>query len=78
MHASKPRIYEVRQQDQVMQTFVFPEPEPDEPAVKRVAEFCDTCIYVLSRNSGEGSDRCQKLPTEDGEIGDYRQSEQEY
>ena len=66
-----------RQQDQVMQTFAFPEPEPDETAVRRAAECCDTGIYVLSRNSGEGSDRCQTRQSAVGEIGDYRLTERE-
>ena len=68
------------QKDMVMHTFAFPEPLLSESSVSNASAETDLCIFVLSRNSGEGSDRKMKQHEsgEDGqEIGDYLLSRQE-
>ena len=68
------------QKDMVMHTFAFPEPLLPESSVKNASAETGLCIYVLSRNSGEGSDRKMKLYESDEagrEIGDYLLSKQE-
>ncbi len=63
---------------QGMGTFHFPEPLLSEKAVYEDALQCDTAIFVISRNSGEGEDRKMLQKTASGmEIGDYRLSTQE-
>ncbi|HEX3026211.1 MAG TPA: glycoside hydrolase family 3 C-terminal domain-containing protein, partial [Clostridia bacterium] len=56
-------------------TFAFPELRYSPEQISRYAGMTDTAVYVLSRNSGEGADRClKKNVTIDGkeyEIGDY-------
>ena len=58
--------------DQVMGTFMFPEPNLDEETVKQTAAACNTAIMILSRNSGEGTDRSMRKSFGDIELGDYR------
>lgn len=69
----------IKQENQVMHTFVFPEPLLSEEEVARAAHQSDTGIYVISRNSGEGSDRQMLSQDKDSaaEIGDYLLSTQE-
>ncbi len=71
----------VRQKNQVMHTFVFPEPFLQEDDVAAAARQSDTGIYVISRNSGEGSDRQMlnraEASPERTEIGDYLLAVQE-
>ena len=59
-----------------MVTFAYPEDALDGKTVKEFAGQTDVAIYVLSRNSGEGADRCLSKKIElDGkeyELGDYR------
>lgn len=68
------------QKDMVMHTFAFPEPLLTEASVREASAVTGLCIFVLSRNSGEGSDRKMKLYESDEagqEIGDYLLSKQE-
>ena len=68
-------------ENQVMHTFVFPEPLLKEEDVASAAKQSDTVIYVISRNSGEGTDRKLKGGSNDCpkgcEIGDYLLAVQE-
>jgi beta-glucosidase-like glycosyl hydrolase len=61
--------------------FVFPEMSYSAEQVSQYAKMTDTAVYVISRNSGEGADRClKKNVTIDGmeyEIGDYEISQTE-
>jgi beta-glucosidase len=61
--------------------FVFPEMSYSAEQVSQYAKMTDTAVYVISRNSGEGADRClKKNVTIDGmeyEIGDYELSQTE-
>lgn len=63
-----------KQQLNPMGTFMHPEQELDRQTVQRAAMQCDTAIYVLSRNSGEGTDRSM-IKSE--HIGDYKLSDRE-
>lgn len=68
------------QKDLVMHTFAFPEPLLLESSVREASAETNLCIFVLSRNSGEGSDRKMKQYESDEpgqEIGDYLLSKQE-
>ncbi len=71
----------IKQENQVMHTFVFPEPFLTDDEVKAAAHQSDTAIFVISRNSGEGSDRQMLSQAKDfpgaAEIGDYLLSAQE-
>jgi len=64
-----------------MVTFAYPEDALDEETVKGFAGQTDVAIYVLSRNSGEGADRCLSKKIElDGkeyELGDYQLTQAE-
>ncbi len=81
IQADKYDVLKRQQKNQVMQTFMFPEPYLKEEEVIFAAEQSDTGIYVLSRNSGEGTDRKQKYYSEQlsvrYEIGDYLLAAQE-
>lgn len=65
-----------------METFAFPEMSYSPKQVARYAGMTETAVYVISRNSGEGTDRClKKNITVDGteyEIGDYELSRTEH
>ncbi len=64
-----------------METFAYPEMRYSPGQISGFAGIADTAVYVLSRNSGEGADRClKKNVTIDGreyEIGDYEFSRAE-
>jgi len=61
-----------------LETFAYPEMELDESELQTLSEKCDTAIYVLARNAGEGADRQMtkkvKVGDREVEVGDYQLS----
>ena len=64
-----------------METFVYPEMELNDGDLQEMAKSCDTAVYVLARNSGEGHDRKMMTQTTINDIthdvGDYLLCERE-
>ncbi|WP_130837326.1 glycoside hydrolase family 3 protein [Lachnoclostridium sp. Marseille-P6806] len=64
-----------------MGTFFFPEPAVTEEMLREGGKGCDTAIYVITRNSGEGADRHMyggsKEQRKARTIGDFALSETE-
>lgn len=64
-----------------METFAYPDQMITKEAAESFAKGCDTSIYVISRNSGEGADRHMYKKAAAGdevvEIGDYMLSQTE-
>ena len=59
-----------------LETFAYPEMELNENELQALSEKCDTAIYVLARNAGEGADRQMikkiSINGNEVEVGDYQ------
>ncbi len=64
------------QKDLVMSVFAYPEEALTETQTAQYAQETDTAVYVISRGSGEGSDRSMvstvNVDGMDHEVGDYQ------
>ncbi len=80
-YAARYDVEEEKAAGEPLATFAYPEMRYSPEQISRYAGMADTAVYVLSRNSGEGADRClKKNVTIDGteyEIGDYELSRTE-